>query len=81
MNIQVGEILTLDNDKEYACVAVQAYKGANYLFLVSNFTPVEIRFAKEIINENGIDLEMVNNQQEKIELMELFQKSMPTFEQ
>ena len=77
MNINVGEILTLDNDKEFVCVGVEKYKDANYLFLVSNFTPIEVRFAREIINNGGVDLEIVNNQQEKMELMQLFQSSMP----
>ena len=77
MNISVGEILKLENDKEYICIAVDKYKDANYLFLMSNFKPLEVMFAKEIINDGNINLEIVNDQQEKIELMERFKDAMP----
>lgn len=70
--IKEGEILTLDNNKEYICLAIKNYNEANYLLLLSNFKPVEIRFAKEIINVENIELEIVNKQEEKLALMELF---------
>lgn len=73
MNIKEGEILTLENNKEYICLAVKDYKAANYLLLLSNFKPVEIRFAKEIIVDNQVELEIINKQEEKLELMQIFQ--------
>lgn len=75
MNIEVGEILTLENDKEYIVVAKDKYQEKDYLFLMSNFTPVEVRFAKELVNGEDVKLEIVNNQNEKMELMKIFQSS------
>ncbi|MBQ7104442.1 MAG: hypothetical protein IJN90_01150 [Bacilli bacterium] len=76
MHITEGEILTLDNNKEFICLAVKNYKEYNYLLLLSNYKPVEIRFAKEIIIGNNIDLEIINKQEEKLELMELFKEKL-----
>lgn len=70
--IREGEILTLDNNKEYICLAIKNYKEANYLLLLSNFKPVEIKFAKEVINVENIELVIVNKQEDKLALMELF---------
>lgn len=50
MKIENGEIIELDNEKEYICVARLEDNGVNYLYLLSNFKPIEIMFAKEIIN-------------------------------
>ena len=41
MHITEGEILTLDNNKEFICLAVKNYKEYNYLLLLSNYKPVE----------------------------------------
>ena len=76
MKIEIGEILTLDNNKEFICLAREKYKDGDYLFLLSNFKPVEVMFAKEIITENGVDLKEVNDQQDKIELMKVFKDFM-----
>lgn len=76
MHITEGEILTLDNNQEFICLAVKNYKESNYLLLLSNFKPVEIRFAKEIMMGDRIDLEIINKQEEKIELMEIFKEKL-----
>lgn len=76
MKIEIGEIVTLDDNKEFICMSRNKYKDSDYLFLLSNFKPVEVMFAKEIVTENGVDLKEVNNQQEKIDLMKVFKDYM-----
>lgn len=76
MKIETGEIITLDNNKEYICVARKDYNGSSYLYLISNFKPLEVKFAKEIIMGSEIDLEIVNEQSLKMELLPLFQQDL-----
>ena len=40
MKIENGEIIELDNEKEYICVARLEDNGVNYLYLLSNFKPI-----------------------------------------
>ena len=56
MKIENGEIIELDNEKEYICVARLEDNGINYLYLLSNFKPIEI----------------INNDEEKRHVLELF---------
>lgn len=72
MKIENGEIIELDNEKEYICVARLEDNGVNYLYLLSNFKPIEIMFAKEIINGEEINIEIINDAAEKRHVLELF---------
>lgn len=72
MKIENCEIIELDNEKEYICVARLEDNGVNYLYLLSNFKPIEIMFAKEIINGEEINIEIINNDEEKRHVLELF---------
>ena len=48
--------------KEYICFKEITDKKTKYVYLMSNFKPVEIKFAKEL-NEN--EVEIINNLEEK----------------
>ena len=37
--IEQGELITLDNQKEYICFQVMKADGETYLYLLSNFKP------------------------------------------
>ena len=76
MKIETGEIITLDNKKEYICVSRKDYQGSSYLYLISNFKPLEVRFAKEIIINSETRIEIVNEKGLKVQLLELFQKEL-----
>lgn len=73
MNFESGEVIILEN-KEYICVANAEYENESYIFLMSNFKPTEIKFAKKIPNEYDIQLEIINNKKEKEILLQLFSK-------
>jgi len=76
MKLNKGEIATLDNDKEYICVATLTDNGKDYVFLMSNFKPLEIRFAIQTLNANNeLELEIVNDESEKRHILELLQKN------
>lgn len=61
MNLEAGEVIVLDNDKEYICVSVIEKDGEIYIFLVSNFKPLEVRFARQIIDGDNLSLEIIND--------------------
>lgn len=72
MKLENGEVITLEDGKEYIVFNSILKEGVNYVFLISNFKPVEICFAKEIIDGENISLEIINDQKQKKELMKYF---------
>lgn len=73
MKVQVGEVVLLDDNKEYICFAKKEWNGDTYDYLVSNFKPLEVFFAKESFIENEIELDIVTDATEKETLLKLFQ--------
>lgn len=72
MKLEVGELITLDNNKEYVCFSKINDNGIDYVYLISNFKPIEIRFAIEKTNNNDVELEIINNQEQKQYVYNLF---------
>ncbi len=72
MKLEVGELITLDNNKEYICFSRINDNEFDYVYLISNFKPIEIRFAIEKINNNDVELEIINNQEQKQYVYNLF---------
>lgn len=72
MKLTDGEVIQLSNNKEYICVANIANEEKNYVLLMSNFKPLEIKFAEQIINGDNINMRIINNQEEKLKVMDLF---------
>lgn len=74
MKIETGEIITLSNNKEYICFSTLADNGVDYLYLMSNFKPLEIRFAIQKVVNNEIEIEIINDYDEKQRILKLFQE-------
>jgi len=74
--LEYGETAVLENGKEYVCFASLEENGVDYVYLVSNFKPLEVRFAKQIINNGELLLEIVEEQELKQHLFELFKERM-----
>ena len=64
-----GDLILLENDKQYVCFEKAISNGIEYLFLMSNFKPLEIRFAK-VIGED--ELEIIYDPEEKERVFKLF---------
>ena len=75
MNLEEGQIIDIEN-QEYICVSKKEYKNELYYFLMSNFKPVEVKFAKKIQDNSEIKLEIINNRDEKQILLELFEENL-----
>ena len=73
MRIEEGEIVELDNGKEYVVYSVIPENEKNYVYLMSNFKPVEMMFAKEITGAgDDVSLEIINDYEEKQKVLDLF---------
>lgn len=70
MKLTDGEIIMLNDQKEYICVKCFNLNNKDYILMMSNFKPLEIKFAEQIINDNKIDIRIINNQEEKTKIME-----------
>ena len=71
-NIKFGEIAVLEDGTEFICFSSLDYNDNNYVYLVSNYKPLEVRFAKQINDGNTLKLEIVTDKDEKEKLLELF---------
>ena len=77
MVIEKGEIITLDNNKEYLCFGrAVADNQKKYLYLMSTSEPIEIRFAEEMIDESGVQVRVIGSKEEKQIALAAFKKSM-----
>lgn len=74
--LEFGETAVLENGKEYICFSSIEENGVDYVYLVSNFKPLEVRFAKQILINGVLQLEIVTNQELKKHLYELFKVKM-----
>ncbi len=72
--LEFGETAVLEDGKEYVCFANIEEDGNNYAYLVSNFKPFEVRFAKQITNNGELLLEIVEDQILKEHLFDLFKE-------
>ena len=70
--VETGEIIELDNGKEYICFSTLQDEGKEYIFLMSNFKPLEIRFARQYEQDGEILLEIVGDRATKERLLALF---------
>lgn len=67
-----GDLATMSDGKEYIVFAQAMYNGEDYVYLMSNFTPLEIMFAKQVASGENLDLQVVSNQDEKKALLKVF---------
>ena len=70
-----GEVAVLEDGKEYICFNETELNGESYVYLMTNSKPLEVRFAKQSINDSGeLELEIVEEQDKKEQLLKMFQE-------
>jgi len=62
--LEVGEIVKLSNDKEYIVVNTMSLHNVRYVFLISNFKPLDIVIGTEKIIDEDIVVEEVKDNNE-----------------
>ena len=70
--LMAGDMATLSDGKQFIVFAQTMYNGGDYVYLMSNFKPVEIMFARQVVNGNNLDLQVVTDQEEKKVLLKVF---------
>ena len=75
--LEFGETAVLEDGKEFICFKTLTEEGIDYVYLVSNYKPVEVRFAKQTIVNGELLLEIVEDQDLKEHLLKSFQSGMP----
>lgn len=70
--LEFGETAVMEDGKEYVCFGQIEEDGADYVYLVSNSKPLEVRFAKQMVVDNAVQLEIVEDKDLKLRLYELF---------
>lgn len=73
MKLEKGEIVTLSNNREYICISTVTEGDNDYVYLLSNFKPVEVMFVKQKIVNNEVQVTVISNQEEKQKVFNLFQ--------
>lgn len=74
--LEFGETAVLEDGTEYVCFAQLEENGVDYVYLVSNFKPLKVRFASQQIVNGELQLEIVQDQELKLHLLELFKEKM-----
>lgn len=69
--MEQGQIIKLENDKEYIVAKSIVKGGINYYYLMTSTKPIEVMFVKELIENNESSLEELDID-ELNEVMELF---------
>ena len=69
--MNAGEIISLENGKEYIIFSNIEEKGVNYLYLMSNFKPIEIMFA---IEKYDSKIEIIGDPELKEKVLNLFKQ-------
>ena len=59
--LEIGEIVKLSNDKEYIVVNTMNLHNIRYVFLISNFKPLDIVIGTEKIIDEDIVVEEVKD--------------------
>ena len=73
MSIEKGEIIALSNNKEYICLDTAKDDDKEYVYLLGNFKPAEIKFGIISGTDENMSIEIVNNSNQKEKILKLFQ--------
>ena len=60
----------------YDKIKIRPSFARSYFYLISNFKPVEIKFANQIIENGEVSLQIIGNLEEKKKIYDLFKKKM-----
>ena len=71
-SLKTGNTVYLEEEKEYVIITKTIKDNNKYVCLVSTEKPHKIKFAKEIMDKDGLRLETVGNKELKLQLLDKF---------
>lgn len=71
--IKIGEAIEFD-EKEYVCFYEFQQQGINYLFLITQTEPIDVKIAKYDIKNSNDSIIVIGNKEEKQQILDLFYK-------
>ena len=74
MKLEDGQIITLDNDKDYVIVKQVLYEETNYLYLMTARKPLEVLVTKLQNTGDNQKLVVVDSEEELKKIVNLFEK-------
>ena len=72
MRIEEGQLVTLDDNKEYMVLKALEYNNTRYIYLMTSSKPIEVSFVKEEIIDNDLTLVPISDT-ELVEIIPLFE--------
>lgn len=72
--LKIGETAVLEDGREYNCFANLKDNGKEYVFLISNFKPLEVKFAEQRVVAGDLQIKIISDQELKIHLLNCFQE-------
>ena len=74
MKLEDGQIVTLDNNKDYIIVKQVEFESETYMYLITAKKPIEVMIVKaQYINDKTI-LSIVDSEEELEKIINLFEK-------
>lgn len=70
MKLTDGEVVRLSNNKDYICIKSFGLDEKDYMILMGNFRPLEIKFAEQLLNGDKVSVRIIENQEEKLKIMD-----------
>lgn len=74
MNLDEGQIVTLDNNKDYIVVKSVVFNETTYVYLMTNRKPLEVLIVKLQDVGGSQILKVVDSKEELEEIINLFEK-------
>lgn len=72
MRIEEGQLITLDDNKEYMVLKILDYNNTRYIYLMTSSKPIEVSFVKEEIVDNELTLVPISDT-ELVNIIPLFE--------
>lgn len=73
MRIEEGQIIALDDNKEYLVLKKVDSNNTTYVYLVTTQQPIEVQFMKESVSDDSVTLLPLDNS-ELADIIPLFEK-------
>ena len=72
--LKFGETAVLEDGRQYTCFANLKYQEKDYVFLISEFKPLQIRLAEQKIIDGDLQIKIVVDKELKYNLLNILKQ-------